>query len=97
MSERYNMIITDDNFDVQFEAICDLLGIPYGTEAEFVDELPEGFSYNNPEDEKDSDYICTKSMLNIAVDCGSAIEEHKLAYAFANGYMILSDRSSMFD
>lgn len=91
MVNRENIIITDDNFDEEFERICDEKGYSYGCGVEFVESLPEGFTK--------SDNICVKVIIepNIAIDCSSAIENYKIAFQFANGFMIFTERSSLYD
>lgn len=88
---RKNIIITDDNFDEEFEKICEEKGYPYGCGVEFVSALPEGFTK--------SDDVWTKSIIepNIAIDCSSAIENYQIAFQFANGFMIFAERESMYD
>lgn len=88
---RENIIITDDNFDEEFEKICDEKGYPYGCNVEFVDSLPVGFT------KSENEWIKTIIKPNIAIDCNTAIEIYQIAFQFANGFMIFVERSSLYD
>lgn len=74
--------ITDDNYDEEFEKLCDLNGYRYDMGVKFVEKLPDGFHEVNVESAKDSDYV--KCVMD-----WSGNEEYQ-AYKFANGFMILS-------
>lgn len=94
---RKDIIITDDNYDEEFEKICDARGCLYGIANEFFTELPAGFEKQSKEKEDDEDYCKVKIEPNIATDCSSAIENYELAYEFKNGFIIISERDSLFD
>lgn len=94
---RKNIIITDANYDYEFEKICDDNGYPYCVDCEFVNKLPDGFEKQPKETESDYDYCKTIINPNVAVDCSSAIENYKMAYEFKNGFMIISERDSLYD
>lgn len=91
MINRENIIITDDNFDEEFEKICNENGYPYGCDVKFVDSLFKGFT------KSDNKYVKVIIEPNIAIDCSSAIENYQIAFRFANGFMIFTERSSLYD
>lgn len=94
LRERKQILITDENFDEQFEKICDQNGWPYGISAEFTDKLPEGFL--KQWDTTGQEEWCRCAILpNQSAGCTSAIEVYSMAYEFANGFMILQERHSM--
>lgn len=82
IQRRSIISITDDNYDEEFEKLCDLNNYPYSMGVKFVETLPEGFHEESVEKAKDSDYV--KCVI------GWSGSEEYLAYKFANGFMILS-------
>lgn len=96
--DRKDIIITDNNYDEEWERLCDAHGWKYSRESKFVDELPEGFSENKDKENCDDyDYSKVSFEPNVAVGCTSAIENYETAWKFKNGFMIVYDRDSMFD
>lgn len=95
---RKNIIITDNNYDEEWEKLCDIQEWTYGKNNQFVEQLPKGFSENtNKENADDYDYSKVTFEPNIAIDAASAIETYQMAWEFKNGFMIVSDRDSMYD
>lgn len=88
MSRYSNVVISDDNYDDEYEKICDMMNIPYGSMHNFVETLSDRFM------EQDSDYGNFKEWIdssvepNFAIDCSSPIVNAKIAFEFSNGFMI---------
>lgn len=96
--DRKDIVITDDNYDEEWEKLCDAHGWSYGRGNEFIEELPKDFSENNNKENcDDCDYAKVSFEPNIAIDCASAIEHYWTAWQFKNGFMIVYDRDSMYD
>lgn len=96
MEDRKSITITDENYDYEFERICDEKGFSYGQSCEFVETLPEGFS-KQQNDNGGDEWVKFSVKPNIAIDCTSEIEEYWIAFEFANGFMIIYERDSMYD
>lgn len=96
-SNRKNIVITDENYDAEFEKICDANGYLYGTKSQFVTNLPDGFHQVNKDEDCTYDFYKSTILPNFAVDCVSAIENYCMAYEFKNGFMIIGEKSSFWD
>lgn len=86
---RKDIVITDENFDLELEKICEAIGCPYSSYYEFVGMLPDGYYKQRKDTEYDCDYIKGKILPDFSSDCTQAIEEGYMAYEFKNGFMIL--------
>lgn len=96
IEDRKQIFITDDNYDQEFEKLCDENGFSYGQDNEFVKQLPDGFQ-KQQNDNGYEEWCKVAFSPNHAIDCASQIEEYWMAYEFANGFIIIYDRSSLFD
>jgi len=84
------VIITDDNFDEEFEKLCDILHISYGSWFEFVDNLGDGF-FKQTHELGFEEWINQKvnahyNPVGNVYPCISG----SLAYECGNGFMICS-------
>lgn len=96
--DRKDIVITDDNYDEEWERLCDAHGWKYSRTNEFVKELSKDFSENTDKKNNDDyDYSKVSFEPNVALGSTSAIEHYWTAYAFKNGFMIVYDRGSMYD
>lgn len=86
---RKDIVITDENFDLELEKICEAIGCPYSSYYEFTDTLPDGYHNQRKDTEYDCDYIKMRILPDFSSDCAQAIEEYYMAYEFKNGFMIL--------
>ena len=89
-NRRHNTGITDDNYDEEFEKLCDLIGQPYGVESIFIEELSDDFEYNDPCSDAECDYIRTYTSPNYPSNCLCTNMDCDLAYKFHNGYIIIT-------
>ena len=95
---RKDIVITDDNYDEEWERLCDAHNWTYGRDNKFLEELPKDFSKNtDKKNDDDYDYSKVSFEPNIALGSTSAIEHYQTAYAFKNGFMLVYDRDSMYD
>ena len=94
--DRKQTVLTDENYDQEFERICDENGYFYGQNSEFVEKLPEGFC-KQINDKGCEEWCKTSVAPNLAIDASSAIKEYYMAYEFANGFIVIYERSSMYD
>lgn len=91
MNIKYSeSIITDDNSDEEFEILCDILHISYGSSFDFVENLGDGFS-------KQTHEMGFEEWINQNVNAqynpvGNVYPSisGSLAYEFGNGFMIFS-------
>lgn len=88
-----NINISDENFDVEMEELCDLLGFNYGTKVEFMEQLPNDFEKQKATDRNEKElnffeYISSKITPNVCSDCKQAVEKGVLTYQFKNGFML---------
>ncbi len=86
---RYsNVILTDDNFDEEFEKLCELMGYTYESYENFVEELEEDFNmqYNNGIEE----WLRYGVYPNKGSDFRQAYQIGQVAYEFGNGFIVLN-------
>lgn len=96
--DRKDIVITDDNYDEEWERLCDAHNWKYGRDNEFLEELPKDFSKNTDKKNDDNyDYSKVSFEPNVALGSTTAIEHYWTAYAFKNGFMLVYDRGSMYD
>lgn len=87
---RKDITITDENYDEQFEKICEEQGFPYGSENNFVEKLPDDFTkIDKKDDPDDCDYQCTKLNPDHSSDCANALQDIITAWEFANGFITI--------
>ena len=87
-----NEIITDDNFDLEHEKLCEVIGIPHFNGFEVYDELPRGFreqraTGRDGEDLGFSEFVRGKIMPNKGSDFQQAFEVGEVAYQFGNMFI----------
>jgi len=81
-------IISDDNFDIEHEKLCDILGFSCGAECNFYNELPDGFRQQNADKETPfMTYVKAKFLPDKGSDFQQAIHAGEMAVKFGNGYM----------
>jgi len=84
-----NVILNDDNFDEEFEHLCEIVKLPYSSYENFIDKLPNHYTkqiHSNGFDE----WICCKTIPNKGSDFKQAYQVGTLAYEFKNGFIILN-------
>ena len=87
---RYsNAIITDENFDLEHEKLCEIIGIPHFNETEVYDVLPLGFREQGAigaegEELGFSEFVKGRTVPNKASDFRQAFEVGEVAYQFGN-------------
>ena len=87
-----SVIITDDNFDLEHEKLCEIIGIPHFNDFEVYDELPKGFieqgsTGRNGEELGFSEFVKGKTMPNKGSDFQQAFEVGEAAYQFGNMFI----------
>jgi len=81
-------IIIDDNFDIEHEKLCDILGFSYAAECNFYDDLPDGFSRQDPDKETQFvTYVKSRFLPDKGSDFQQAIHAGEIVVKFGNGYM----------
>ena len=84
-----NKIITDDNFDLEHEKLCEVIGIPHFNGVDVYDELPKGFSEQGAtgrdgEELGFSEFVRGETTPNKGSDFQQAFELGEVAYQFGN-------------
>jgi len=87
-----NVIITDDNFDLEHEKLCEIIGIPHYNDFEVYDELPVGFSEQEAvgrcgEELGFSVFVMGKTIPNKGSDFQQAFEVGEVACQFGNMFI----------
>lgn len=84
-----NVILSDDNFDEELEKLCDSLKVPYDRYLDFVEKLDNTYS-------KQNNSLGFEEWVNQKVkphyNPMGNVYPHiygKLAYEFANGFIVL--------
>lgn len=82
-------IITDDNFDIEHEKLCEIIGIPHFNETGVYTKLPCGFveqvaTGSDGEDLGFSEFVRGKAVPNKGSDFRQAFDVGEVAYKFGN-------------
>lgn len=89
---RKDIFISDENYDLECEKICDENGWSYGKENDFVKTLSSDFQKQI--DDFGEKWVSVNFYPDQVIDCIAPIEIYGIAYEFANGFMIFQCSSS---
>lgn len=90
---RKNIFISDENYDLEHEKICDENGWSYGKESDFVKTLSSDFQ-KQIDDFGEEKWVSVSFYPDHVINCIGPIEIYGIAYEFANGFMIFQCSSS---
>jgi len=85
-------IITDDNFDLEHEKLCEIIGVPHFNDVEIYVKLPNGFREQEAtgRDGKElgfKEFVRSKIVSNKGSDFQQAFEVGEVAYQFGNMFI----------
>lgn len=82
-----DVVLTDDNFDDELEKLSEIVGIHFNNYDNFVESLDNKFMCQIHTLGFEEWIICG-AYPSIGSDCKQAYQREKLAYEFANGFII---------
>lgn len=84
-----NKILSDDNFDDEVEKLAEIIGIPHTNYDCFLEKLDNGFEVQN-HDLGFEEWINYQTIPGVGGGCLQAYQTGKLAYEFANGFIVMN-------
>lgn len=85
-------VICDDNFDIEHEKLCEIIGLSHVNDCEFYDCLPDGFTKQEATGREDEplgfiQFVRAKTMPNKGSDFRQAFSVGEVAHEFKNGFL----------